>query len=639
MSQTSASTRAPFGALLGYAPGGVAVYSSDYDTASDQDYPRRSSFRHYVDGIYMGYKWQCVEFARRWMYINKGYIFDDVAMAYDIFALRSVRDLATNTRLPLQAFRNGSPVHPQPGSLLIWDEGGEFHHTGHVAVITEVFADRIRVAEQNVGHVVWPPGQSYSRELRARVTADGDYWLECSYSDATILGWVTQTEAVEFAEPSANVDGKLFDLQGREVARRGQAEKTWLNVANEDELAYVEMMGGHKLTSVEADQYRYYVASATAQRELERATNDLHGLFMHATDYVLERPELLEKFNLPRAILPKIRQSWDNRLNQLITSRFDFAMTNQGLKVYEYNCDSASCFMECGKIQGKWARHFGADEGIDAGRELFGDLVQAWRNSKVDGLLHILRDDDAEEKYHALFVKETLRAAGIRCRIVTGLEGLVWDGSGNILDAEGEKVSWVWKTWSWETALDQLRAECEADELARQTYEPRWIEGHTPRLSDVLLRDKVMVFEPLWTLIPSNKAILPVLWSLFPNHPLLLNTDFELNDDLLASGYVSKPIVGRCGENIRLVDQREGVIETTGGGFGSQDQIYQQLFPLPLVSGYYAQVCTFTAAGVYSGSCLRVDPSMIIGKNSDCMALRFVSDKEFSAHESGSVED
>ena len=31
------------------------------------------------------------------------------------------------------------------------------------------------------------------------------------------------------------------------------------------------------------------------------------------------------------------------------------------------------------------------------------------------------------------------------------------------------------------------------------------------RLIDVLLRPEVLVYEPLWTAIPSNKAILPVL--------------------------------------------------------------------------------------------------------------------------------
>ena len=67
----------PFGTILGYASGNVPVYSSDYATASDIEHPKRSSYYSYCNGVYMGYKWQCVEFARRWMYINKGYIFDD----------------------------------------------------------------------------------------------------------------------------------------------------------------------------------------------------------------------------------------------------------------------------------------------------------------------------------------------------------------------------------------------------------------------------------------------------------------------------------------------------------------------------------------------------------------------------------
>ena len=58
-------------------------------------------------------------------------------------------------------------------------------------------------------------------------------------------------------------------------------------------------------------------------------------------------------------------------------------------------------------------------------------------------------------------------------------------------------------------------------------------------LADVLLNDHIMVFEPLWTLIPSNKAILPVLWRMFPNHPYLLNADYALNDELKDNGYVS----------------------------------------------------------------------------------------------------
>ncbi|WP_415227158.1 bifunctional glutathionylspermidine amidase/synthase [Psychromonas sp.] len=621
------TTSSVFGTLLGYAPGGVAAYSCDYESASDAQYPKRSAFRSYLDGIYMGYKWQCVEFARRWIYLNHGYIFDDISMAYDIFQLRSVRDVVTNSRLPLQAFANGSKSPPQPGSLLIWDQGGEFSETGHVAIVTEVFADKLRVAEQNLDHEIWPEGCNYSRELPATTTQEGEYWLQCSFNDATILGWMTQTDNSLYAQPTIATDKQLFALRSRYAKAQVDPQKSWLNVANEDEAAYVKAMHGDKLSAVSADQYRYYTLSETAQLTLQRATNELHGLFMHATDYVLENPALLDKFNLPRAILGKIRQSWDNRLNQLITSRFDFSMTPQGLKVYEYNCDSASCYMESAKIQGKWAHHYGVHEGQDSGKDLFNNLVNAWRKSQAKGLVHILHDCDPEEIYHALFIQQTLKSAGIASKMVSGISSLKWDPQGNILDVQGESIHWVWKTWSWETALDQIRSECEADQALGEHYEPAWERGQTPRLADILLHKNIMIFEPLWTLIPSNKAILPVLWSLFPNHPLLLQADFELNADLQASGYVTKPIVGRCGANIQLVDQDQDIIEATGGGFAAQEQIYQALFPLPLVDGYYVQVCTFTAAGKYAGSCLRVDASMIISKESDCMALRFVNDE------------
>ena len=39
---------------------------------------------------------------------------------------------------PLQMVVN---VSLEAGALLIWQEGGEFKHTGHVAIITEVLED------------------------------------------------------------------------------------------------------------------------------------------------------------------------------------------------------------------------------------------------------------------------------------------------------------------------------------------------------------------------------------------------------------------------------------------------------------------------------------------------------------------
>lgn len=611
-----------FGTVLGYAPGHVAIYSSHYESADPADFPDRNSFRCYLDGIYMGYKWQCVEFARRWLYINCGYVFGDVPMAYDIFALRHVRRVADNALLPLYSFANGSKRCPEPGSLLIWKEGGEFDVTGHVAIITERLGDRIRIAEQNFEHNLLPTGQNWSRELPLHCDADGRYHIIESLPETSILGWVMQTGNAEGATKLPDKDPSLLKLHSKLIDNHGQANQPWLDTSRRDQQAFVTAMGGHFLTRDTAEQYRYFRMSESAEKEVIRATNELHLMFLHATQTVLGDEQLLKRFNIPASLWPRLRKSWNNRRGQMITGRFDFCLSERGLKLYEYNADSASCHMEAGCVQSLWARHFGCDDGTDSAEELFEKLTNTWRNSGVEGTLHIMQDQDKEETYHAQFMKSAIEAAGIRCRVIRGMGGLRWSDAGEVVDDHNEPIRWVWKTWAWETALDQIRAECEADDSLPEIR----TGGDNIRLVDVLLRPAVMVFEPFWTLIPSNKAILPVLWSIFPNHPYLLNSQFELTDDFNQRGYVTKPIAGRSGSNISLFDKDDQLLNETEGSFQHQDQIYQELWRLPDIDGYRTQVCTFTVNGSYGGSCVRVDRSLIITTDSDLLPLRIVPD-------------
>lgn len=616
----------PFGALLGIALGNVEVYSSYYDSLKPGDMPDRAAFKSMINGVYMGYKWQCVEFARRWLYINKGYIFDDIAMAYDIFRLRFVRVLADNSELPLHSFLNGAKRAPEIGALMIWKEGGEFEMTGHVAVVTGIDADGVCISEQNVEHIRWPADATCSRKLPMRKDAEGRYWVSCTYEDTEILGWVIQTADASHAEIIEEINPHLFNLILKETQVKAGA---WLDVQRPAQAAFVSSMNGHRLATNDEDLGRYFLMSETARKELKRATNELHAMFLRATDYVLENENLLKKFNLPEALLPRIRKSWSDRRTHNITGRFDFAMSEAGLKVYEYNVDSASCYMECGLVQGLWAQHHGVNEGRDSGAKLFDALADSWHKSEVQGVLHILQDDDAEEDYHALYMKSAIEAGGKRCKIIRGFKNLTWDNEGCVVDADGERIDWVWKTWAWETALDQLREEVSDEQAFLKNHNTQGKRDYAPRLIDILLRPEVMVFEPLWSLIPSNKAILPILWMLFPNHPYLLEAHFELTDKFKKEGYVRKPIVGRCGGNISLIDHKNNVIEATDGQFENRDDIYQALFPLPEFNGLRVQVCSFTVGGVDAGACIRSDRSLIIKSESDLLALRIVPDIDF----------
>ncbi|HBZ1407346.1 TPA: bifunctional glutathionylspermidine amidase/synthase [Klebsiella pneumoniae] len=620
MSKGSTSSDAPFGTLLGYAPGGVAIYSSNYSSLNPQDYPDDATFRSYIGNEYMGHKWQCVEFARRFLFLTYGFVFTDVGMAYEIFSLRFLREVVNDNILPLQAFANGSRRPPIAGSLLIWQKGGEFKHTGHVAVITQLVGNKVRIAEQNVIHSPLPQGQQWTRELTLEVN-DGRYTIKDTFADTEILGWMIQTADTEHSLPQPVLPGEAMAIKGARLPNNGQFRGKWLNEKDPLQKAYVAA-NGHFINQ---DPYQYFTISESAEQELIKATNELHLMYLHATDKVMKDDNLLALFDIPKILWPRLRLSWQRRRHHMITGRMDFCMDERGLKVYEYNADSASCHTEGGLILEQWLKQGYYGTGHNPAEGLLDELAGAWKHSRARPFVHIMQDKDLEENYHAQFIQRSLTQAGFESKILFGLDELRWDAAGQLIDADGRLVNCVWKTWAWETAIEQVR-EVSAEEYAAVPIRTGHPQSEV-RLIDVLLRPEVLVFEPLWTVIPGNKAILPVLWSLFPHHRYLLDTDFEVNDELAKTGYAVKPISGRCGNNIDLIGPQDELLDKTSGQFVDRKNIYQQLWCLPKVDGKYIQVCTFTVGGNYGGTCLRGDSSLVVKKESDIEPLIVLKDK------------
>lgn len=614
------SSDAPFGTLLGYAPGGVAIYSSNYGSLDPRRYPEDADFRSYIGNEYMGHKWQCVEFARRFLFLNYGCVFTDVGMAWEIFSLRFLRQVVNDNILPLQAFANGSKRAPQAGALLIWQKGGEFHETGHVAVITQLLDDKVRIAEQNVIHSPLPLGQQWTRELRMTVE-NGTYTLHDTFNDTEILGWMIQTDDTKHSIPQPELDGELLKISGARLKNKRQFDGKWLNENDALQQAYVRA-NGHFINK---DPCQYFTITESAEQELIKATNELHLMYLHATDKVLKDDNLLALFDIPKILWPRLRLSWQWRRHHMITGRMDFCMDERGIKVYEYNADSASCHTEGGLILEEWVKNGYRGNGHNPAEGLLEELTGAWKHSHARPFVHIMQDNDVEEDYHALFIQRSLLQAGFETKILHGLNALSWDAAGQLIDDEGRHVNCVWKTWAWETAIEQIREVSETEYAAVPIR-----TGHPAgdvRLIDVLLRPEVLVFEPLWTVIPGNKAILPVLWQLFPNHRYLLDTDFAVNDLLKQTGYAIKPIAGRCGSNIDLISAGDEVLDKSSGKFVDRKNIYQQLWCLPKVDGKHIQVCTFTVGGNYGGTCLRGDDSLVVKKESDIEPLIVVKDK------------
>jgi hypothetical protein len=166
----------PYGKVLGVASGAVEAYSNCQAKCVIFD-------PHHYQSTYTGIKWQCVEFARRWLLAHHGMVYGDVDIASDIWTkIGFLTRVADGKKVKLQAHVNGSSTVPEIGDLLIYAQALE--GTGHVAIVTgvDLKTGEIQVGEQNFSNQPWPA--NYARKISMLKKGD-QFWL----LDGYVLGW------------------------------------------------------------------------------------------------------------------------------------------------------------------------------------------------------------------------------------------------------------------------------------------------------------------------------------------------------------------------------------------------------------------------------------------------------------------
>ncbi|MGC3979247.1 MAG: glutathionylspermidine synthase family protein [Paludibacteraceae bacterium] len=123
-------------------------------------------------------------------------------------------------------------------------------------------------------------------------------------------------------------------------------------------------------------------------------------------------------------------------------------------------------------------------------------------------------------------------------------------------------------------------------------------------------RNNSFWIEPSWKMILSNKAILPILWQLNPGHENLLEAYTEFDKIALGFSYARKPILSREGANIQLFDNGS-LISQTGGNYGEEGYIYQELCPLPNFNGNYSLIGSWVVGQEAAGIGIRETNSLI----------------------------
>jgi len=137
---------------------GVAVFSNGLDYMSSH------GLNYSDDGYYYGYKWQCVEYVKRFYYENYKHVMPDGAGNAKYFFIPMLKQGEFNEQRGLTQYKNGGDMKPQADDLLVFDKGSY----GHVAIISEVGKDWVEVVQQN---------SEVSRERFTLIVSDGTYTI------------------------------------------------------------------------------------------------------------------------------------------------------------------------------------------------------------------------------------------------------------------------------------------------------------------------------------------------------------------------------------------------------------------------------------------------------------------------------
>ena len=149
---------------------GIVVYSNGTNYMSSHGL----NFSNNEDEYYFGYKWQCVEYVKRFYYEIYGHMMPDGAGNAKYFFNPMLNQGEFNEQRGLIQYENGGDEKPRPDDLLVFTDGSY----GHVAIITEVGQDFIEVIQQN---------SEFPRERFELNTENGSYTIQGERDPA---GWM-----------------------------------------------------------------------------------------------------------------------------------------------------------------------------------------------------------------------------------------------------------------------------------------------------------------------------------------------------------------------------------------------------------------------------------------------------------------
>jgi glutathionylspermidine synthase len=333
------------------------------------------------------------------------------------------------------------------------------------------------------------------------------------------------------------------------------------------------------------DETAAYAFELDEVLRLEEATEELHRMSVAAAEHVVARNRYAE-FGIPEWAAEAVARSLREGPPTLY-GRFDLWYDGSWPpKLLEYNADTPTALVEASIVQWYWLEHTRPD--ADQWNSLHERLVGAWAKIGAglhDPRVHVVwsaKEESGEDQITAGYLAETARQAGLDVTLLP-IQRVGWDGR-RFVDADDRPITTCFKLYPWEWML-------------AEPYGPPALEPGTP----------TTWIEPAWKLLLSNKALLAVLWELYPGHDYLLPA--YLDSPRGMTEYVAKPLLGREGGSVRIVT---GDTEITSPGiYGDEGFCYQEFRALPEFAGSRMVLGSWVVDGESAGAGLRESESLI----------------------------
>lgn len=356
----------------------------------------------------------------------------------------------------------------------------------------------------------------------------------------------------------------------------------------------------------------YLLLNKKELNKVKEATEELHRLFIKATEYILPIKNIWKRFNFSEREWNFIRKNFNRTRNDYFYGRMDigFSLDFSKIKIFEYNTGLCGDIYDSTSFQNKIFNYYCRDKHLindtfSSGSFLLDSFADRWLNfiskAKNKTVYFICTPSKMEKLILSSFI-EALKKKKIKYKICYYAKGIELDKTNNTLyDKEtNQKIDVLYKTYAWYKIFRELNKNQES-------------------FFQYFLNKNTKIIEPSWKTVMGNKALLPYVYQLNKGHPLLLPSSFDPFDKCFGEDeyIIEKGLKGRASMMTKKVKRSEIIKKKS-------DVIYQKVFSdnVDETKKYYFIMGSWVVGKQFGGLLVKKSNKMINEYNCNVIPVR-----------------